>query len=464
MIAGRHIGRRHFFAMATALVAMAALVMLMRGSTHNTSPITFDTEDNPALQNLQAANDKYSKHLAEIDYYMRSHSIMDEGFDIVVRRREYVVNCLDSISRLTEATRRFDTPAIIFINRKFSELYSPDSQADTLSVVNDGIAKIYYPDGTYYEGQYVDTLYENCIVSKRIRHGIGVLFDHSMVRAGQWKNNVYQGEQPIYTANHIYGIDISRWQHEPSGKARAASMKTVKTRTKVKGRWVTTVKKVPTGPVSYPINWDKLRIVSLGTQSKKRVDGAIDYPISFIYIKSTEGISIRNKYYLGDYAESRKHGYRTGSYHFFSVRTAAVSQARYFLMNTRYQNGDMPPVLDVEPTPSEVNAMGGPNELLRRVRAWLELVESTLHVRPVLYVSQKFVNRYLTDEVVNGTYLRDNYHIWIARYGEYKPDVHLIYWQLSQDGRVAGIHFPVDINIFNGYEDTFQEFVKQATK
>ena len=27
--------------------------------------------------------------------------------------------------------------------------------------------------------------------------------------------------------------------------------------------------------------------------------------------------------------------------------------------------------------------------------------------------------------------LGDNYHIWIARYGEYKPNFKLAYWQLS---------------------------------
>jgi len=41
--------------------------------------------------------------------------------------------------------------------------------------------------------------------------------------------------------------------------------------------------------------------------------------------------------------------------------------------------------------------------------------------------------------------------VWIARYGEYKPDVNLVYWQLCQDGKVAGIHGPVDINVYNGF-------------
>ena len=51
--------------------------------------------------------------------------------------------------------------------------------------------------------------------------------------------------------------------------------------------------------------------------------------------------------------------------------------------------------------------------------------------------------------------------MWIARYGEYKPDVRLAYWQLCPDGHVAGIKGEVDINVFNGYQAEFKKFVSQ---
>ena len=55
--------------------------------------------------------------------------------------------------------------------------------------------------------------------------------------------------------------------------------------------------------------------------------------------------------------------------------------------------------------------------------------------------------------------IKKKYNVWIARYGEYKPDVHLVYWQLSPDGRVNGIHGDVDINVFNGYMPAFRNFL-----
>ena len=46
---------------------------------------------------------------------------------------------------------------------------------------------------------------------------------------------------------------------------------------------------------------------------------------------------------------------------------------------------------------------------------------------------------------------------------EYKPDIHLIVWQLSPDGRVQGINGEVDINVFNGYQTQFNEFIEKET-
>lgn len=85
----------------------------------------------------------------------------------------------------------------------------------------------------------------------------------------------------------------------------------------------------------------------------------------------------------------------------------------------------------------------------------MQTVKKATGKRPILYVSQQFVNKYLP----LASDIKNDYPIWIARYGEYKPDVKLIFWQLSPDGRVKGIHGDVDINVFNGYKDKFNQFI-----
>lgn len=459
--------------MLASVIVIALMVWISAGRKAAPSCAQPQRMYNPDVRKMQLAKDASRQNIAEIDYYLRSHSLMDEGYDIVTRRREQLVREVDSLSRLIDVTSRLEYIVPYFVMQQPEYIYGPAYVLpDTLWTFADGVAKVKYPDGSYYEGQYIDTLYEGATKPKHVRHGLGVAFSATYVRAGLWDNDKYKGEQPIYTSNHIYGIDISRYQHEqPSsggkatkkkkGRGGAVRYKTVKRKVKVKGRWRTVTQKVAVAqPVSYPIDWSRLRITSLGTRSKKRIDGTVDYPISFVYIKSTEGVSIRNKYYLGDYVQSRRHGYKTGTYHFFSHKSSAQSQAMFFIQNSRYQKGDLPPVLDVEPSPSQVAAMGGGDAMLAKVRRWMETIEKYYKVRPILYVSHTFVNRYLNSHYHDGNYIKANYHVWIARYGEYKPDVHLLFWQLCPDGRVAGIRFPVDINIFNGYADSFGEFVK----
>lgn len=273
-------------------------------------------------------------------------------------------------------------------------------------------------DGSLYDGAWRSGL----------RHGFGCgIGADGRIKVGEWKQDAYRGERMTYTSDRIYGIDISRYQH---GKGRR----------------------------KYAIQWDKVRITHLGTISHKRVNGAVNYPVSFVYIKSTEGTTVRNRFYLSDYRQARRQGIHCGAYHFFSTKSATDRQAYYFLKHSRFTKGDFPPVLDVEPTPSQIRNMGGAKVLFSRIRTWMSIVRRRTGVRPILYVSQSFVNKYLPQ----APDLMRDYLVWIARYGEYRPDVRLAFWQLCPDGRVSGIRGEVDINVFNGYRDTYNTFL--ATK
>lgn len=274
-------------------------------------------------------------------------------------------------------------------------------------------------DGSHYDGAWRE--------GRRNGFGCG-LTAQGKVQTGEWKDGAYRGERMTYTAERIYGIDISRYQH---GKGRK----------------------------KYAINWNRLRITHLGNISRKKVSGEVDYPVSFVYIKSTEGASVRNPYYLSDYRAARRRGIPVGAYHFFSTKSTAKQQAQYFLRHSRFSKGDLPPVLDVEPTASQIRQMGGTAAMFSRIRTWLGIVQRRTGVRPILYVSQQFVNKYLPE----APDLMRDYLVWIARYGEYRPDVRLAVWQLCPDGRVSGIHGEVDINVFNGYHDRFEKFLKEET-
>ena len=278
------------------------------------------------------------------------------------------------------------------------------------------------------------------------RDGVGIGIEpERIVMSGAWAHDSFRGEESYYDSTSVFGIDISRYQHDIEC--------TVRVRKRYRRRYVW-VKQTKT--VRYGIRWSALRISSIGANNNTNVHGQIDFPVSFVYIKATQGTSIASRYYASDAAQARRHRIPVGAYHFFSIR-GGVAQARYFLSVANPRKGDMPPVLDVELTDNEIYKMGGSERMIREMTRWLEVVRAHCGTAPVLYVSQRFVDRYLSDP---DSPLRD-YPVWIARYSNYRPYVRLSFWQLTPYGRVGGITGPVDIDVFNGTHGQFTSWYHQ---
>lgn len=373
----------------------------------------------------------------DIDYYLHVHDVKDEGFEMIAAYKPIAHRRADSLTRLSENIALINGGTDYRIEHNVRYLAANPVTPPNVRILADGTytgqlnkqgkaeghGHFQGNDGSYYEGNWHDG----------VREGFGfAVVPNKSLRAGEWKDDKYLGERVNYHSERIYGIDISKYQHfHGIGKK----------------------KKI------YPIHWNRMRITHLGNMSNKKISGTVDYPVSFIFIKSTEGSSVKNPYYAADYRAARRRGMHVGTYHFFSVRTGAASQAHYFLANAYLSKGDLPPVLDVEPTRQQIEDLGGVKELFARIRTWLKIVEQRAGVKPILYVNQTFVNRYLPE----APDIKRNYRVWIARYGDYKPDVRLAFWQLCPDGRVSGITGNVDINVFNGYRDKFDDFLKNQT-
>lgn len=67
------------------------------------------------------------------------------------------------------------------------------------------------------------------------------------------------------------------------------------------------------------INWDKLSQASMGKE-----------PISFIFIKGTEGTSLLDENFNDNFYQAREHGFLRGVYHFFLPEKSAKEQAEFF--------------------------------------------------------------------------------------------------------------------------------------
>lgn len=269
---------------------------------------------------------------------------------------------------------------------------------------------------SYYEGEW----------SEGMRQGFGIgLVPGRIIGVGMWKNNKFFGEKILHHENRVYGIDISRYQHE-KGKRK------------------------------YPIHWKGTRIISLGVRTPKNIDGRADYPLTFCYIKASQGVKTQSAYSTEDAFQARMAGVHVGHYHFFSP-IDGESQAHWFLQNASLRKGDMPPMLDVELNDKQIASMGGAERMLQEMVRWVRVVKERCHTTPVLYVNQNFVDNYLVDAPAE---LREC-PVWVARYSQFRPYVRLVFWQLSDDGNVRGITGKVDIDVFNGSIEQFNDFLRE---
>ena len=182
------------------------------------------------------------------------------------------------------------------------------------------------------------------------------------------------------------------------------------------------------------INWEKLRNANIG-----------DAPVSFVFIKATEGEKLFDDNFNKNFANAKRNDLVRGAYHFFVPGVGPKKQAEFFLRIVQLEPGDLPPVLDIEKKGNLTS-----EQLRRDVKIWLDLVEKEYGVKPILYTGYKFKVDYLNTPEF------DAYPYWIAHYYvdklAYKGK--WTFWQHTDCGKVSGIKGFVDCNIFNGtFED-----------
>ena len=202
------------------------------------------------------------------------------------------------------------------------------------------------------------------------------------------------------------------------------------------------------GDISYPEGYEIHGIDISHHQGKidwqeLKDRGMIDkFPVRFVMIKATEGSTRIDPNFEDNFYQAREYGFTRGAYHFYSVHSSAKPQAAFFIRKVKLENGDLPPVLDVEHKPKNQTD----EEFKQSVLQWLDIVEKHYGVKPIIYTYYKFKTRYLSDPVF------DDYPYWIAHYyvdsveyqGKWK------FWQHTDVGRLPGIKGNVDFNIYNG--------------
>lgn len=173
------------------------------------------------------------------------------------------------------------------------------------------------------------------------------------------------------------------------------------------------------------INWDMV---------------AKDPNVAYAYVKATEGAGYLDDTYLYNLREARRAGVRVGCYHFFSPTASVMAQLKNFTSNVDLKQHDLIPIIDVE-----TRGRSRLSEFCSRLQTFLDGVEKHYGVKPIIYTSSNFYNKYLAGRFTDYMYMIARYHDDVP---ELTDDVRFVMWQFTASGRVSGIRSAVDRSRF----------------
>lgn len=209
------------------------------------------------------------------------------------------------------------------------------------------------------------------------------------------------------------------------------------------------------------VDWDNLALYcdkDGNVYNDKPKDKKYMQPVFFVYLKATEGATIKDETYSVRTIEAERHGVLKGAYHFLHLSADIDAQIKNFLETVTWNEGDLPPALDVE-----VDAQAekyGKHQVQDMTFKWLSGVEKRLGVRPIIYTRERFRDKYLREDSRFA-----KYKCWISRYNDQGPDnKDWKIWQFTEKGSIRGYAKAIDINIYKDDYTAFQKYLNGLSR
>lgn len=158
--------------------------------------------------------------------------------------------------------------------------------------------------------------------------------------------------------------------------------------------------------------------------------------ITYVYIKATEGAKLVDDTYLTNLKGARRAGLKVGCYHFFSPTADVRQQFTNFTHTVKLKDHDLIPIIDIEH-----RGKASLKQFQSRLKLFLRLVEEHYGVRPILYTSRDFYNKYLSGPFTHYKYMIARYHTDIPKLCD---NAAFVMWQYSASSYIRGIRGKVD--------------------
>ena len=183
--------------------------------------------------------------------------------------------------------------------------------------------------------------------------------------------------------------------------------------------------------------------------------------VKFAWIKATEGGDRADARFQANWDGAKAAGVAHGAYHFVYWCRAPMEEMAFFEQNAPVEEDALPPVLDVEATPTSPTCH---RHLTRDgavadMKVMLDEMERHYGKRPIIYTTVDFYEAILSDGALM------DYPIWV-RSTKHNPAVKYgsrawAFWQYQSDGQTPGINGNVDRDVFYGTREQWDAFLRE---
>ena len=180
--------------------------------------------------------------------------------------------------------------------------------------------------------------------------------------------------------------------------------------------------------------------------------------VSFVFIKATEGGDQVDPMFATHWRDAGRASVPRGAYHFFYHCRPAIEQARWFIAHVPRSPGALPPVLDMEWTPTSPTCRTRRDAATIRSEAQIFLNALQRHYgqRPIVYTAIDFFED-------NALWKLEDTQFWLRSTAAHPGDLYggqsWSFWQYSSTGHVPGIAGKVDLNVFAGSESQWSQWL-----
>ncbi len=171
--------------------------------------------------------------------------------------------------------------------------------------------------------------------------------------------------------------------------------------------------------------------------------------IQFVYIKATEGATFKDSCFHSNYRKARKSGLKVGAYHFFKFNTDGGLQALNIIHSIKGKYLDLPIAIDIEEYANDKNAPT--DSVLSQISAFTNTLNIN-HLPFLFYTNKNGYSRFIKNHF-------EKYPLWICSFSNPPIDAKWTFWQHSHKGTVKGISGNTDLNIFNGTNKDWEEWL-----